>query len=448
MENHQFETSRAREVSLDKIIYRLREMFGEDRAELAAGDLFRVGDERERAVAFPRDIEELSEMMRLASGERWRVIPAGAGTWLEMGARPTPFDLIVSTAKMNRALEYEPADLTATLQAGAPLAAFNRTATEDRQFIPLDPFGDERSTVGGVIATASAGPLRCAYGTPRDWLIGAAVVHADGRITRAGGKVVKNVAGYDLCKLYVGSFGTLVMIAEASFKLRALPSCEKTVVFYSRDAESLCSLVARITDSDVQPAAMELISPSDEATTPLDAEHFALALRFLNEAETIDWQVEEAARLGPGLRNATLGRSDADEFWRAYQESETSPRAEFILKLSALPADLNAFIADINRATPRPRLRAHAANGVVRLHGDDRWLDGLKTEERLSKLAEIRRLAQARGGQMLILRAPDEIKSQIDVWGEVGPGRGLMRALKEKFDPEALLNPGRFVAGI
>jgi glycolate oxidase FAD binding subunit len=448
MENHQSETPRAREVSPDKIIYRLREMFGEDRAELAAGGNFRVGDERERAVAFPRNIEELSEMMRLASGEGWRVIPAGAGTWLEMGARPTRFDLVVSTAKMNRALEYEPADLTATVEAGAPLAAFNRKAAEDRQFIPLDPFGDDRSTVGGVIATASAGPLRCAYGTPRDWLIGVAVVHADGRITHAGGKVVKNVAGYDLCKLYVGSFGTLAMIAEASFKLRALPPCEKTVVFYSRDAESLCSLVARITDSDVQPAAMELISPYDGAPPPLDSEHFALALRFLNEAETIDWQVEEAARLGSGVRHTTLSEADAGAFWRAYHESETSPRAEFILKLSALPADLNALIADINRAMPRTRLRGHAANGVVRLHGDARGLDGLRAEERLGKLAEMRRLAQARGGQMLILRAPDEIKSQIDVWGEAGPTEGLMRALKEKFDPNRLLNPGRFVAGI
>src|SRR5262245_6232304 len=132
MENYQSETARAREVSLDKIIYRLREMFGEDRAELAAGDHFRVGDEPERAVAFPRDIEELSEMVRRAGGGRWRGIPAGAGTWLEMGARPTRFDLIVSTAKMDRALEYEPADLTATVQAGAPLAAFNRAAANDR----------------------------------------------------------------------------------------------------------------------------------------------------------------------------------------------------------------------------------------------------------------------------------------------------------------------------
>jgi glycolate oxidase FAD binding subunit len=439
---------RARAVSSDKIIYRLREMFGEDRAELATGADFPVAGERERAVAFPRGIEELSEMMKQASDEGWRVIPAGAGTWLEMGARPEIFDLVVSTAKMNRTLEYEPADLTATVEAGVTLASFNHRAAEDRQFIPLDPFGDERSTIGGVIATASSGPLRCAYRTPRDWLIGAAVVHADGSITRAGGKVVKNVAGYDLCKLYTGSFGTLAVIAEASFKLRALPSTEKTVVFYSRDAQSLCSLAARITDSDVQPAAMELISPYGEAPAPLEDEHFALVLRFLDEAEAIDWEIEETQRLGSGFRHAALGEADAAAFWRAYHESETSPSAEFILSLSALPADLNALIGDITQALPPVRLRAHAADGVVRLHGGAGWLDGFETDERLGMLAEIRRLTRARGGRTLILRAPDDIKSRIDVWGEAGPTVVLMRALKEKFDPHRLLNPGRFVAGI
>jgi glycolate oxidase FAD binding subunit len=452
MENSQSEATRARAALLDKIVYRLREMFGEDRAELASGDHFRVDGERERAVVFPRDIEELSEVMRIASGEGWRVIPAGAGTWLEMGARPAGFDLVVSTAKMSRALEYEPADLTATVEAGVPIAAFNRTAASDRQFIPLDPFGDERSTIGGVIATASSGPLRCAYGTPRDWLIGAAVVAADGRITRAGGKVVKNVAGYDLCKLYAGSFGTLAIIAQASFKLRALPSCEKTIVFYSRDAESLCALAARVTDSDVQPAAMELISPYDESLPALEAGSFALVLRFLSEAETIDWQVEEAARIGSGFNYTALSEAGAGEFWRSYHESETAPGAEFVLKLSALPADLNALIAGITRSLPPARLRAHAANGVVRLHAGAGWLtqslDRVDAEEILNKLAEIRRMARERGGQMIILRAPDEIKSRIDVWGEAGSNRDLMRALKEKFDPRSLLNPGRFVAGI
>jgi glycolate oxidase FAD binding subunit len=193
---------------------------------------------------------------------------------------------------------------------------------------------------------------------------------------------------------------------------------------------------------------MELISPYDEAASPLDAEHFALVLRFLNEAETVDWQIEEVAQRGSGFRHTLLGDAEAGEFWQAYHESETSSRAEFVLKLSALPADLNALIADINRSLPPARLRAHAANGVVRLHGDARWIDGTETVERLSRLAEIRRMAQAHGGRMLILRAPDEIKNQIDVWGETGPTEGLMRALKEKFDPHRLLNPDRFVAGI
>jgi len=448
MENFQPEAPRAREASQDKIVYRLREMFGEDRVVIAASIHFRVDDERTRVVAFPHNIEELSEMMRLANDERWRVIPAGAGTWLEVGNRPTRLDLIVSTAKMNRLLEYEPADLTATIEAGVPLAAFNRIAAEDRQFIPLDPFGDEQSTIGGVVATASSGPMRCAYGGPRDWLIGATVVHADGQITRAGGKVVKNVAGYDLCKLYTGSFGTLAVIAELSFKLRALPPCEKTIVFYSHNAESLCALVARITDSDVQPTVMELISPHDEATLPIGTKQFALALGFLNEAETVDSQIGQAAQLGSGFGHTLFSEADANAFWQAYHASETSPHTEFVLRLSALPADLNALIADINRTLPRTHLRAHAANGVVRVHGDALWLDGLKTRERPRKLAEMRRLAQSRGGQMVILRAPDEIKSQLDVWGEAGPTGSLMRALKEKFDPHALLNPGRFVGGI
>jgi glycolate oxidase FAD binding subunit len=423
-------------------------MFGESRVEIATGGRFRIEDERERIVAFPQNLEELSEMMRLASEERWRVIPAGAGTWLEMGNQPTRFDLIVSTARMNKLLEYEPADLTATIEAGAPLSAFNQITAEHRQFIPLDPFGDKHSTIGGVIATASSGPMRCGYGTPRDWLIGATVVHADGHITRAGGKVVKNVAGYDLCKVYVGSYGTLAVIAEMSFKLRALPPCEKTIVFYSHTPDALCSLAARINDSDLQPATMELLSPYGETQLPIDTKQFALALGFLNEAETVDSQIQEVARLGAGLRHTLLSEAGATNFWRAYHDSETSPHTEFIIRLSALPADLNALITEVNGALPRAHMRAHAANGVVRLHAGLQWLDNVKTKWQPKKLAEMRRLVQARGGHMVILRAPKEIKSQLDVWGDVGQTESMMRALKEKFDPGAILNPGRFVAGI
>ncbi len=445
--NHSLEeAAKFQAVSLDKILHRLREMFGEDRAQLLSGNRFRVAGETSRVVAFPHDLHELSEMMKLAHDERGRVIPAGAGTWLRMGNRPTEINLIVSTEQMNRVVEYEPADLTATVEAGCPLDAFNKLAAEHRQFIPLDPFGDNAMTIGGVIATASSGPSRCAYGMPRDWLIGLTVVHADGKITKAGGKVVKNVAGYDLCKLYTGSYGTLAVIAEMSFKLRALPPVEKTIVFYADASDTLCAMLARITDSAVQPTVMELISPSD--ALPLPRNQFALALRFLNEAETVESQIDEAKKLGAEIRHTVLSNDDAVAFWRAYRESEVSPAWEFSLRMTGLPSDLPTMLADAGRILPKAFLRAHAGNGVLRIHAAEGWLDELKTRLQPRKIAELRRVAQSRGGGLLILRAPEEITDQLDVWGEAGATAGLMRALKERFDPNVLLNPGRFVAGI
>jgi glycolate oxidase FAD binding subunit len=433
-------------VPLDKILHRLREVFGEDHAQLLSGSRFRVAGETSRIVAFPRDLNELSEVMKLAHEERWRVIPAGAGTWLELGNRPTQLNLIVSTGRMNRALEYEPADLTATIEAGCALEDFNRMAAEHHQFIPLDPFGDRAMTIGGVIASASSGPARAAYDTPRDWLIGITVVHADGRVSKAGGKVVKNVAGYDLCKLYTGSYGTLAVIAEMSFKLRALPPLEKTIVFYAGAPDPLCAMLSRFTDSPLQPTAVELISPSD--SLPLERGRFALALRFLNEPETVDSQIEEVKALGAELQHAVLSEGEAAAFWQTYRDSEVSPGWEFSLRMTGLPADLPAMLADAGRILPRAFLRAHAANGILRIHAETGWLDELKTRLQPRKIAELRRAAQSRGGQLLIVRAPGEISDQLDVWGEAGATADLMRALKARFDPDGLLNPGRFVAGI
>ncbi|MFN0112322.1 MAG: FAD-binding oxidoreductase [Blastocatellia bacterium] len=434
--------------SADQILHRLREMFGEDRARIVAGDRFRVVDEPERVVAFPHNIEELSEILTVAQSERWRVIPAGAGTWLTVGNRPVQFQLVVSTAKMNRVLEYEPADLTATLQAGCSLAEFNQQAAQHRQFIPLDPFGSTDATIGGVIASASSGTLRCAYGTPRDWVVGTCVVHPNGGVTRAGGKVVKNVAGYDLNKLYAGSFGSLAVIAELSFKLRALPATEKTLVFYSDNAENLFWLALRLSDSDVQPTAMELISPVAELNLPLEPRRFALALRFLNEAETVDFQLKEAARLGHDFDRAVLIDAEAEIFWTRYHETETDDRWAFSLRLSALPADLNDVVKDVSNFLPQASWRAHAGNGVLRVFAKDDLFEGLQTKRRPKFISELRQLTQARGGQLVMLEAPQELKDQLDIWGDVGTTSRLMRELKNRFDPESQLSPGRFVGGI
>jgi glycolate oxidase FAD binding subunit len=455
MDTPRSEAAALRERPPETVAQQLASAFGADRALVAIGENFRLSDEHARAAAFPQNLEELSEMLKFAARERLSVIPAGAGTWLEMGNRPVRAHLILSTSRLNRVVEYEPADLTATLEAGVTLDSFNAAAAEHRQFIPLDPFGDGRATIGAVIATASAGPLRAAYGTPRDWVIGMRVVHPDGRVTKAGGKVVKNVAGYDLCKLYAGSFGTLGVIAELSFKLRALPPEERTLVFYASGAATLCELAAKVAASDVQPSAMELLSAKSGASRVEIADSgdgdYALALRFFDEAETVAWQTAEAVKVGAGYKHTMLSPAEAAGFWQAYRDSETSPEWDFILRLSALPADLGAVMNDVASVfpeSPRLMLRAHAANGVVRLHASMETLEWFKPRQRPKRVAELRQKAQARGGQMVLLRAPDELKAHLDVWGEVGETAPLMRALKEKFDPQSLLNPGRFVAGI
>jgi glycolate oxidase FAD binding subunit len=432
---------------LEGVLSRLREMFGNDRAVIATGNHFRVAREHSRIVAFPENIEELSEILKLSHDEGWKVIPAGAGTWLGMGNRPREFHLIVSTSRMDRMLDYEPADLTVTLEAGVPLREFNQLAGTNRQFIPLDPFGDPALTIGGIIATASSGPMRCAYGTPRDWLIGIRVVHADGRITKAGGKVVKNVAGYDLCKLYTGSYGTLGVIAETSFKLRALPPYESTLIFFADDVDLLLSLAGRISGSDVHPTSCELLSPRDP-NMPVEAASFALVLRFLNEIETVKSQVQDALQLGQGLRSTLLRDEDTRSFWRDYYESETVGQWSYNLRLSVLPADLELTIDDLSYVMPGMSWRAHAANGVLRARAKSGPLAEMETEERVKRIIELRRRMQSRGGQLTILSAPDDVIDQVDVWGGIGATEGLMRALKEKFDPQNQLNPGRFVARI
>ena len=438
-------------VAPEAVAQRLAEAFGADRVTQSSGNQFRFGEEDTRVIAYPHNIEELSAMMKLAHAESWRVAPAGAGTWLEMGNAIVQFHVIVSTAKMARVLEYEPADLTCSVEAGVSLRDFNTQAAEHNQFLPLDPFGDERSTIGATVATASYGPLRAGYGTPRDWLVGCRVVHADGTITSAGGKVVKNVAGYDLCKLYTGSFGTLVVLAELNFKMRALPQADATQVFYADDAAALCALTARLFDSDLQPAALELLSP--QTGLPIDEKRFALVLRYVTEEqETVAWQTGEAARLGNGMANTVLSSTDASTFWHAYYTSETSDERCFSLRAAALPTDLGKLIETAQRLMPTAMLRAHAANGVLRIHGSADLLSELRAKHQFKLLIELREFAKQNakqsGGQMVILRAPDELKKQLDVWGDAGATMALMQGLKKQYDPHNRLNFGRFVAGL
>lgn len=442
--------SKSPRIDPNRVADRLREMIGADRVELLHDNPLSVGGEGGHVLATPHSQEEMAETLRCASEEGWRVIPSGAGTWLEMGNRPAPFDLVVSTRRLNRLLEYEPADLTATLEAGLSLAAFNQIAGEHRQWIPLDPFGDPAGTIGATIATASAGPLRCGYGTPRDWLIGIRVARIDGRLVRAGGKVVKNVAGYDLAKLYTGSLGSLGVITETTFKLRSLPPAEATLALYASRPDPLIGVVARLRSAFIEPAALELLSPGQSITLPLDATRYCLILRLLHEPEAVASQIASAAELAAGIDHTRLSEEEASAFWNGYAASETAPGLSRSWRLTMLPSDLPIVVEEVERRLPGVRWRAHAASGLVRLFwpgaGDELWDIPDWPSGELAAGQALRDWIQARGGELIQLRPTGE--DHFDTWGSPRAGLPLMRALKTTFDPDSRLNPGRFVGGL
>lgn len=446
-------TETRRPVPPDEVFERIGRELGADRVSLHTDDGFRVGSEKQRVVACPESVGELAELMRLAFSESWRIIPAGGGTWLGMGNPPAGFELVVSTARLNRLREYEPADLTATVEAGLPLAEFNATARRHGQWIPLDPFGEPASTIGATVSTGSYGPLRCGYGIPRDWLIGLQVAHIDGRLSRAGGKVVKNVAGYDLCKLYTGSYGTLAIITEMTFKLRSIAPAEKTIVFHlnrhlNRQAgqteamAALIELAGQLRQSSLQPAAMELLTPRQSETLPIDPEDGALLLRFLHEPEAVDSQIEECAKIGEQFNRTILSPTEAADFWTGYHAGETGPTVAASLLLNFLPGDLGEVFKLSSELFPGVQVRAHAANGSIRIHfGADQTVEA-------SRLLQLREKLVARGGGMVLTRGNEELRRQVDTWGQVGETGSLMMAIKKMYDPHLLLNPGRFVNGI
>ena len=253
------------------------------------------------SVVFPSSIEEICEIVKLAAHERWTIQPAGSMTWLQ--SAESAATLIVSTSRLNEIIEHEPADLIAIAQAGVKLTDFNAKLEENGQWLPLDPPNDGRATLGGVVATGLGGPQQFGYGRPRGSVIGMKVVLADGSVIKAGGRVVKNVAGYDLCKLFTGSFGTLGIITELNFKLRPRPEREATIMLRG-EVPDLLSSARTILNARLFPVAAEII---DE-----DPRSSVLLIRFAGNHKGVSYQVEQALSK---LKGAEVIDDDA-KLWR------------------------------------------------------------------------------------------------------------------------------------
>lgn len=404
------------------------------------------------AVIFPGTKEEVAAALVMAGEAGVPVTPWGGGTKMAIGSPPNRIGLVLGLRRLNRILEHEPGDLTVTVEAGVPVDTLQTELGKRGQWLSLDPATAGGATVGGVLATNAAGPRRHLYGTARDLVIGLTVVAADGSVVRGGGKVVKNVAGYDLPKLYIGSFGTLGVMVEATFKLRPKADVDRIVVARFDRLKDAGAAARALVASDVIPSALELAD--GEALRRLGHGGGAGLLVGLDGiAEQVDWEVAELGRLlGPlGLGETTvLDGTARDDAWRALGRlgRPGHDHVAAVMKWAVLPTQVAELMETGATVALRnglgAALTAHAGVGIVTavLTG------GTGANAAVATLTEWRGLANQVGGQAMVEWAPLAIKERVAVWDAAGPTLRLMKGIKERLDPGGILNPGRFVGTI
>ncbi len=390
-------------------------------------------------VVSPASLPELQTVLSEAQRSRVAAIPVGAGTHLSIGNVPARYDVAISLEAMTRVVAIEPADLTVTVEPGVRLVDLQERLGEHGQFLPLNPPGGEGATIGGVLAANAFGPSRYAFGTARDWLIGLRAVHADGTSAKSGGRVVKNVAGYDMHKLHIGALGTLGVIAEATFKVLPLPSTRRTVAVTCGGAREACELALAARDVGLSLHAAELLSPATAAAVAGRSEWTLLA-EVAGGAAAVERSLRELRVLAADA-GARLDEPD-QVAWPAWSAA-FQPRG-LALRAGGLPSQVASImeLLDVELGGGRALISATAAAGIIR------WVlpDG---GPGTAALIEAARASVARVGATLVVdAAPVAIKHQIDVFGPPRADIAIMRRLKEQFDPQGILSPGRFMGRI
>jgi glycolate oxidase FAD binding subunit len=420
---------------------------------------YRIDGRAPWAVVIPGDIAQVAAVLALAHREELAVVPWGGGTTMAMGHPPERLDLVLSLARLNRVLEHEPADLTASVQAGISMAALQAQLGSHRQWWPVDPPLSATATVGGVLASNASGPKRLLYGTARDLLIGITVVHADGGISKAGGKVTKNVTGYDMMKLYIGSLGTLAVIAEATLKLRPVPPNQELVWSTFASREAAVETAQRLLADGLLPNAVELVNPPVTAwlcqrCAGLEGrEGWSLVVGIDGAEPAVIRQRREIDILSQsGGATACWTGADDGRLWQALQSrfrpTEPARTEHVVFRVGALRTDLGAILDQLTELGSRlnmgAELCARVGNGLVYgslpLHEDaEEPIDLIRT------LTEIRADLASKRGYLVVESASPAFKAWFDCWGDVGPQIEVMAGLKHAFDPRRVLNPGRFV---
>jgi glycolate oxidase FAD binding subunit len=421
----------AQAVEISKALEeRLRSLVGVEYVQ-NAGPHDGVAGLQAQLIVSPGTEEELAAVLRCADESGLSVLPRGGGTKLEWGNPPKRADLILSTARLSKILDYAWADLTVSVQAGCTLQALQETLAQIGQRLAFDALWPERATVGGVLSTNDSGALRLRFGALRDLIIGVTLALPDGTLASSGGRVVKNVAGYDLPKLATGAFGTLGVITRAVFRLHPMCLTSLTLSFSTASIDEMQQKILAIQDSKLA--------------------HTALQIRFEKGASCVADILLEATEAGLSAQREQLEKivgplnEGSSEVWRARQDlwaGRTENSA--ILKVSILPATLAKTTALVEKfvgnSSETWRVVFQATGiGWLRLDGQSNNL--------LRIVKALRAEFENDGGSLFIADCPNELRTE-DAWGSAGDALVVMRALKHRLDPRNTLNPGRFVGGI
>jgi len=406
-----------------------------------------------QAVVLPASVQEIQEVLQFASKKDLSVMPAGAGTKLGIGNLPEKVDIVLATTCLNSVVEYEPADLTVTVEVGIRLAALQAVLAQHRQYLALDPPYADRCTLGGIVATNASGSLRLRHGAARNQVLGLRVVHANGTVVKSGGKVVKNVAGYDLNKLYIGAFGTLGIITEVTLKLSPIPAHEAILVADFQNVQGAFDTGLSIIGSQILPMFVNLSINSDFVGTATDTKRPTLVVGFGGDPETVAWQLAECR--GIMEQNGALGvtitegesRVHLQEVIREFPATDTDTE-RVIAKLNLKRTDIAQFTAQVMDASWARDVQIMVLLGSGILYLSMPVTSHTDFEMLANTLTQLRQSAVEARGNLIVEAAPPELKQHIDVWGTIGDTLGLMKQVKDRFDAGRLLNPGRFVSGI
>jgi glycolate oxidase FAD binding subunit len=400
----------------------------------------------------PGSVAEVEEIVADAADSGTAIYPVGGQTKLELGMPPTRPGVAVDTRSIDRIVDYPARDMTITLEAGTTIARLQALLRTENQRLPVDVPEAEQATLGGAIATNTSGPRRYGHGTLRDYVIGISTVNDGGKVAKAGGRVVKNVAGYDFCKLHIGALGTLGVITEATLKVRPLAE-EEAVILFPAKSNELESILDSIHHGRARPVCVDLIDSvaAEEMRrlfgTMLPEAPWVVVTSFEGNQSAVTWQVQQSLKAVPGgCRSGVDVRigAGAGPVWQALVNFQSRAESPLVLQASLLPSAAARFCEQAKTESIDLAVQAHAGSGIVLGFAGQ----GLPLEKGRMLVARWQEWASMAAGNTVVLRCPTAWKTTLPIWGKPRPDEWLMRAIKAKLDPRNLFNPGRFVGGI